>query len=75
MVIEEEPLITREDVEEALKVIDHIEKAEEEDPDYDVLPDAKRLNKLIPGKVYGKSTYHIRCICNELLEEMAAATA
>ena len=66
-----EDVISRENVVEALKVLDEIEECAK-DPDYDVLPDAKRLNKLLPGKVYGKSTDHIRYICNEIL---GAATA
>lgn len=61
-----EDTFSREDIIEALKVLDVIEECAK-DPNYDVLPDAKRLNKLIPGKVYGKSTDHIRYICNELL--------
>ena len=64
----EENTITRENVMEALKVLDEMEDAWEKDPDYDVLPDAKRLNTLLPGMVYGKSTDHIRYLCNEFLE-------
>lgn len=62
-----EDTVTRENAIEALKVLDEIEEGAKNDPDYDVLPDAKRLNSLLPGMVYGKSTDHIRYICNEIL--------
>ena len=67
-----EDTFSRENIIEALKILDIIEDSAE-DPNYDLLLDAKRLNNLIPGIVYGKSTDHIRHICNELLGVNAAS--
>lgn len=63
--------ICKENIEKALIIIDEMEEHFEDD-DYDVLADARKLNELIPGMVYGKSTDHIRYICNELLEGVMA---
>lgn len=63
--------ISKENVEKALAMIDEME-GHFEDDHYDVLEDARKLNELIPGMVYGKSTDHIRYLCHELLEGVMA---
>ena len=49
-------------------MLDEMEE-KSENPDYDVLSDAKELNNIIPGFVYGKSSDHIRYICKEMLHK------
>lgn len=64
----DEKQISKENLFKALAMLDEMEE-KSENPDYDVLSDAKELNNIIPGFVYGKSSDHIRYICKEMLQK------
>lgn len=64
----DEVTISKENLLKALAMLDEMED-KSENPDYDVLSDAKKLNLLIPGLVYGKASDRIRYLCKDMLKK------